>query len=331
MTFSEYMEAWLYGESGYYSRYRTIGKEGDFYTAVSTSKFFGGAIAKFLITRIESGNIASDAVVCEIGAHKGYLLADMIQFIYTLKPELLTTLSFVVVERYDHLREKQRDYFEESFGDAINVRHIADLSELQCEDAFFVANEIFDAFPCDLIHKGKTALVKDHQIVFEGEDKAVLEIAKRYGQTGGEVGRGFEAFAQSMAKAAQRSEFVTFDYGDITIRNDFSTRIYKHHDVYPLFDESIDLKELFGKTDITFDVNFAHLRDAYKEAGFEMLTFATQLKALVEFGILELLEMVLKHAGQDAYALEVGKVKTLIDPSVMGERFKMIHFQKSAK
>ena len=74
---------------GYYTKERTIGKEGDFYTAVSTSMFFGGSIAKRLISTIESGFLSSSSYVVEIGAHKGYLLADMIQFIYTLKPELL--------------------------------------------------------------------------------------------------------------------------------------------------------------------------------------------------------------------------------------------------
>jgi SAM-dependent MidA family methyltransferase len=92
------MHEWLYGNEGYYTKERTIGKEGDFYTAVSTSMFFGGAIAKRLLSTIESGFLSSSCHVVEIGAHKGYLLADMIQFIYTLKPALLSSLKFVIVE-----------------------------------------------------------------------------------------------------------------------------------------------------------------------------------------------------------------------------------------
>lgn len=55
MKFSAYMNAWLYEKEGYYTKKRTIGKEGDFYTAVSTSMFFGGSIAKRLLRTIESG------------------------------------------------------------------------------------------------------------------------------------------------------------------------------------------------------------------------------------------------------------------------------------
>ena len=46
IKFSSYFNNWLYGDDGYYSNYKTIGKEGDFYTAVSSSKFFGGTIGK---------------------------------------------------------------------------------------------------------------------------------------------------------------------------------------------------------------------------------------------------------------------------------------------
>jgi len=39
LKFSEYMQDWLYGESGYYRDFKDIGKSGDFYTAVSTVGF----------------------------------------------------------------------------------------------------------------------------------------------------------------------------------------------------------------------------------------------------------------------------------------------------
>jgi SAM-dependent MidA family methyltransferase len=329
MKFSEYMNDWLYGEQGYYSDYHTIGKEGDFYTAVSSSKFFGGTIAKYMIQRINEGHVAKSATLCEIGAHHGYLMADMIEFIYTLQPELLTTLNFVVIERFSHLREKQAAYFKEAFGDEVKIDIYESLDELRVGDAFFVANEIFDAFGCDLIKDGKTATVSDDVISFNAEDAEVLSIAKRYGQTGGEIGRGYEAFALEMANAAKRSEFITFDYGDITIRNDFSSRIYRKHEVFPLFDEEITLADVYATTDITYDVNFLHVKDAYEEASFTQVAYGTQLKAMIDFGLLELLEILQKNVSDETYLKEVGKVKTIIDPTIMGERFKMIHLKKA--
>jgi SAM-dependent MidA family methyltransferase len=323
------MYDWLYGEKGYYSKYREIGKEGDFYTSVSASKFFGGTIAKHIISVIDEGFLPSDTTICEIGAHKGYLLADIVQFIYTLRPELLQTLSFAIVERFDFLQEEQRRYFQESFGDAIRLNQVKSLKELQLQSAFFVANEIFDAFPCELIYKDKTAMVKEGKIVFKDEDAWVSEKAKKYRKDRGEIAVGYEAFALEMKDAAKRFEFMTYDYGEMEARPDFSIRVYKEHEVFPLFDESLTLDDVFSVSDITYDVTFAHLKDAYEEAGITMTEYKTQALALVDMGLLELLEILKEQGGEEMYTHEVERAKQLILPSFLGERFKMIRFRQN--
>ncbi len=328
MKFSEYMYDWLYGESGYYSKYKEIGKKGDFYTAVSTSKFFGGAIAKHIIAVIDEGFLPEDTTICEIGAHKGYLLADIVQFIYTLRPELLETLSFSIVERFDFLQEEQRKYFKESFGDVVSLKQVKSLQELTLDNAFFIANEIFDAFPCELIYKDKTATLVDGKIVFEEEDAWVSEKAKKYHKDRGEIAVGYEEFALEMKAAAKKFEFMTYDYGEMQARPDFSIRIYKDHEVFPLFDESLNLNEVFSVSDITYDVTFEHLKDAYEEAGVKMVDFKTQALALVDMGLLELLEILKEQAGQEVYAHELERAKQLIMPAFLGERFKMIRFRQ---
>ena len=326
--FSDYMYDWLYGEQGYYSKYREIGKAGDFYTSVSASKFFGGSIAKHIISVIDEGFLSKDTTICEIGAHKGYLLADVVQFIYTLRPELLETLSFAIVERFDFLQEEQRNYFQESFGDVVTLKQVKSLKELELDSAFFVANEIFDAFSCELIHKGKIGTIKDAKIVFEEEDAWVSEKAKKYHKDRGEIAVGYEAFALEMKNSAKKFEFMTYDYGEMEARPDFSIRVYKEHEVFPLFDENLKLDDVFSVSDITYDVTFAHLKDAYEEAGVKMFEFKTQALALVDMGLLELLEMLKEQGGDEIYAHELERAKQLIMPSFLGERFKMIRFRQ---
>ncbi len=113
--FSEYFNNWLYGEEGYYSKYKEIGKKGDFYTSVSTSSFFGGTIGKRVVDSIKEGTLPKNTTIIEVGAHHGYLLADIIQFIYTLNPKLLETLNFAIVERFDKLQEQQIKYLQKCF------------------------------------------------------------------------------------------------------------------------------------------------------------------------------------------------------------------------
>jgi len=335
MKFSNYFEDWLYGKEGYYSNYKTIGKEGDFYTAVSTSKFFGGSLGKRVVDVVEEGFLPKDSTIVEIGAHHGYLLSDMVQFIYTLKPELLGTLKFAIVERYEHLRIKQKEYFYNCFGDDVELIHYYDISEVKLSNAFVVANEIFDAFPCELVYttneeKLQYAIVKNSKIEFcDSDDENLNILCSKYKITKGEVSVGYEEFAQNMCNNIEKFEFVTFDYGEKYPRNDFSCRVYEKHNVFPIFDEDIKLENLFGESDITYDVNFSHVIDSFEKAGAKNLAYETQLKALVSFGIIDLLEILHKNVDEDTYLTEANKVKTLLNPTGMGDRFKMVSFRQN--
>lgn len=331
---------WLYGDRGYYTQKRIIGKEGDFYTAVSTSMFFGGSIAKRLISTIQSGFLSPTCHVVEIGAHKGYLLADMIQFIYTLKPEWLKTLRFVIVEPFVQNELMQKAYFQEAFGDAVTLRHVKSLEEVNVEEAFFVANEIFDAFACEVIYDDTMLYIEENRAVFKPMDEPTSLKAKEYGVRKGELCLAYEAFAASMAHSADRLEFVTFDYGQKEAREDFSLRVYAKHHVYPFFALS-DLVEgsqreghtfdtFFADADLTYDVCFAHLFQAFEKNGMRVEKFCSQMKALVDFGLIELLELFAQKTTKEAYDREKNRVKTLIDPAFMGERFKMACFRKGA-
>lgn len=334
ISFSQYFQEWLYGQNGYYANYKIIGKEGDFYTAVSTSRFFGGSIGKKVVDSIESGLLSPSTTILEIGAHHGYLLADMIQFIYTLKPELLDTLSFGIVERYPHLQQKQKEYFQQSFGDVVKLQHFDDMSQVSLDEAFVVANEIFDAFPCELVYTTESgtlqqASVQNNSIqLIDTHDQKLIDHCAKYKITKGEVAVGYEKFAEQMCNNIKKFEFVTFDYGEKYPRNDFSCRIYHKHKVHPIFEENLDLKNLFGKSDITYDVNFSHVIDSFEDAGATNVEYETQLKALVDFGIIELLEMLHNNASEDIYLRESNKVKTLLNPTGMGDRFKMASFRK---
>jgi SAM-dependent MidA family methyltransferase len=331
--FSEYFNGWLYSEDGYYASYKTIGKEGDFYTSVSTSSFFGGTIGKKIVDCIKSGYLPKNTTIVEIGAHHGYLLADIIQFIYTLKPELLDTLNFAIVERFENLQQQQKKYLQDSFGDVINLKHYKDISEVKLPHAFIVANEIFDAFTCELVMEKDNqllqAFVEDHKIEFEAcKDEKIINYCKKYKITKGEVALGYEEFADTLCTNIKKFEFLTFDYGDRVPRNDFSARVYSKHEVFPIFDETIKLNELFKKSDITYDVYFTHLKDCFEQNSIKDAVFKTQANALVEFGIIELLDILKNNTDENTYLRESQKIKTLLEPTGMGDRFKMLLVKK---
>ena len=322
------MNQWLYGEEGYYKRFKAIGKGGDFYTAVSTSAFFGASIANHFYRLIQDQKVPRDAFLIEVGAHQGYLIADMIQWLYSCDPTLIDTLYFGIVERQPAVQEAQRAYLQKRFGNAVNILFFNDIAEVESAYACIVANEILDAFPCELYKDEKIALVKDHQIIWQDAPLVLQAFAKKHRLRTGEIAVGYEAFAQSMATGIEHLDFITFDYGEKYVRNDFSIRIYTEHKTLPLFDEELILSDAYQKADITFDVNFAQVIDAFEENGFETVAYETQARALVRFGMIDILEQYAKTTTEVNYLREADRIKTLISPTIMGDRFKMVHFRK---
>ena len=328
MKFSTYMNEWLYGENGYYKNFKAIGKSGDFYTAVSTSSFFGASIANYFYTLMQKDDFKQNGWLIEIGAHKGYLLCDMIQWLYTLNPMLVKTLKFGIVERQIEVQKEQLKYISQRFGDDIQITHFNDINDVEEDYAFFVANEIFDAFACELIKDGQQAFVEDNRVEWRDADPKLLEFASTHRQLKGEVAIGYEEFAKSMAKGVNSCDFVSFDYGEKLVRNDFSIRVYQKHETFPLFDEDLDISEVYQSADITYDVNFAHVIEAFEEAGFKLDSYETQARALIRFGLIDILEQFAKQTTQEGYLREADKIKTLIAPTIMGDKFKMVHLFK---
>lgn len=333
------MQDWLYGANGYYSSMPTIGKKGDFSTSATVSMFFGGTLGKRVVDLINNNVFSNSVSIIEVGAHHGYLMADMIQFIYTLKPELIKTLSFIIVEPQDSIKDEQQKYLQASFGNEINFTWHKDFSEFKCDEAFIVANELFDAFSCDVVKDGQMLYIKDNLPFFGEISEDVKKICDKYSIKKGEVAKGYEKFINNLSNCVSRAEFITFDYGEIYPRNDISLRIYKENKSYPFFsltnfvenNEILTIENMYKNSDLTYDVNFSHIFDLMKEARFEQKKYSSQSVALVDFGLISLLDILKNNVNSDKYKQELSKARQLIDPAYLGERFKMARFQKGIK
>jgi SAM-dependent MidA family methyltransferase len=270
----------------------------------------------------------------EIGAHQGYMMADIIQFIYTLQPNLIKSLRFVIIEPLESARKAQESYFVAAFGDALHVEILPSLEGFTCKDAIVVSNELLDAFACEVIHDGQMLYMDAHEPKFGSMDEGLKAKALELGVTQGEISLGYEELGRDLANACEKCRFVSFDYGQEYPRNDFSLRVYQNHETYPFFTltckagESERLGEFYGKCDLTYDVNFDHVRKAFMQSGFKNVRIISQMQALVEFGIHELLALLQTKVDEKTYRNEAEKAKQLIVPGFFGERFKMIECVK---
>lgn len=296
--------------------------------------FFGGTLGQLIVERVRCGLLSPDAHVIEIGAHQGYMMADVMQFVYSLEPSLAKSLHFTIVEPLEQLRLAQQKTLQTAFGEALHVSIIPSLETFTCKEALVVCNELFDAFPCEVIMEEKMLHMENHVPVFAPLEPELKAKAQLLGVEKGEVACGLEAFALTLGMACEACEVIAFDYGEPYPRNDMSLRVYQHHQSYPFFELTCKagakerLADFFGVSDVTYDVNFAHVRTAMETAGFAHQETKTQASALVDFGLMGLLELLRQKVDETTYRAELEKAKQLILPSFLGERFKMIRFKK---
>lgn len=325
IKFSSYFNSWL--NENYYKSPFKVGKGGDFYTSVSVGPLFGVTLAYHFLNLVKKGEFSKRANIVEIGANDGSMMCDFISGIFTFRPEILKTLKFNIIEPHENLREIQAENLRRKFGDGVRIKHFSDLKECKFNEAFFISNELLDCFACEAVDGDKMLFVDNHRLFWDKADDEILSVCKKFGVAKGEVALGLGEFAKDIANAANRLKFITFDYGNMQSKGEISLRVFKDHNLFSPFEIS-NLKEYFGVSDITYDVNFAQVRREFESCGFRCSDFQKQSAAIVKFGGAQVLEYVLKNGGKSAYESFLKQFKFLTYPEFLGERFKMIEFNK---
>ncbi len=336
LTFSNFMQEWLYGngaifgKKGYYQQAR-VGKDLDFYTSVSTGKFFGYTLGFYLHSILKSlkGKIA----LVEIGSEKGDLIADIAEFFNAFNPK--QTLDFATLEPLVSLQNLQQDTFKRrnpnlAFHTFCDFKTLKD-SQYDC--ILFVSNELLDAFACELVWNDKMAFVdKDNlKLTFEPASKEVLELARAFHIAKGEIPLHPFSFVESLANSAPKWLFLSFDYGSLEPRNTFSLRFYQNHTTENLFLDSTtqnynqEILKNFALMDITYDVNFTLWEQAFLRFG-KTLFIHRQNRALVEMGLDKMCAWYIEKFGLETYMHQSGKIRSLISPGSFGERFFGVAF-----
>ncbi len=322
-SFASVMREWLYGREGYYRRAQ-IGKEGDFYTSVSVGGYFGASIAEFLVRFLQEGR----AGFVELGASRGELISDVAEYVRQYYPKAFKEVRWVIVEPLEELRSLQRFWWESRLK-GVELEIYSSLEELRDSRLFFVANELFDAFPCELYREGEQGFVNEHgEVVFAMASEELRARAKAMNMERGELGMGVREFVDSLRDVARDWLFLTFDYGEDYARNEFSVRIFKDHHVLSLNDFMRDIRPFFGVSDLTSDVNFAELTSFFERAGARRIYFARENRALLQMGLMRAIEQKSAHLSPKEHAKEMIKVRSLLDPGLLGERFKCACFTK---
>lgn len=326
MKFSQYFNKWVHEK--YYASGVKIGKQGDFYTSVSVGYLFGVLLANYFISLVDSTSLSKQCRVVEIGANDGSMMADFIQGVFTLRPELLNDIKFIIIEPHEALMDMQKNTINNRFGSDVEIVHAKSLKDINLQQAFVYSNELFDSFSCELLKDGDMAYVKNDRLYWKKADDEILSLASKINIKQGELSLSYIDFAKDFAKSIKSGRFVSFDYGMWEARGDFSLRVYKNHDVFNFFDIE-NLSSFFGSSDLTYDVCFSFLSSCFKEHGWQKIAFKSQgLALLQECEATKILDLISQKGSSHAYANAIKQIKFLSHPSFLGERFKFIELKK---
>ena len=315
ISFARYMELALHAPGlGYYSRgARQFGAEGDFVTAPELGTLFGRTLARQLKEL--------EGPILELGAGSG-ALAD------TLLKEL--DREYFILETSGALRERQA----KRLGD--RVKFLERLPERF--RGVVIANEVADALPVHAVawradginERGVTLKLQWAERPATGDvlrEARAIEVPVPYES---ELGLAARGWMRSLAASLEQGVILIIDYG--FPRHEYyhpqrsmgtlmcHTRHRAHGDPF--------LRP--GEQDITAHVDFSALSAAAREAGLDLLGYATQAQFLVNCGITE----VLAQANLDNalhYAPIAAEAQQLLSPAEMGELFKVLAVGRDVK
>ncbi len=243
--------------------------------------------------------------------------------------------EFVSCEPLKELQKLQRTIFKQATQLDLSSCSLEELDFKEQKSAFVVSNELFDAFACEIIKDNQMLFIThDHKGVWGAIDEPTKELLKNLDLKQGCAPLFLEAFIKDLLEKLDESSswvFLSFDYGDEIERKDMHLRAFKNHQALDFKDILNHLASLYQKSDLTYDVNFSLVRFLFEKHHAQFSFFKTQANALLDMGLMELLETFSKSVSYERYLKEAAKIKPLISPGGLGERFKALELVKKNK
>ncbi len=339
IPFSRFMELALYAPGlGYYAAgAEKFGAQGDFVTAPEISPYFSYCLAHQCAQVMEH---LPQADILEFGAGSGIMAADILLELARLQR---LPKRYFILELSAELQQRQRQTLQQK---APHLLHrVAWLQRLPTHfEGVVLANEVLDAMPVTVFRNSGQA-VFERWVRFDGEIlsldwqpagseliEAVKALEARLGPFPApyvsEINLNLAPWVQALAHSMNTGLVLLIDYGYEAAeyyhpQRHMGTLIahYQHraHD---------DVLLIPGLQDITASVDFSAVAEAAATAGMQLIGYAPQAQFLIGCGLDRMLaQLDPQQVGK--YMDVMQKVKQLILPNEMGERFKVMALGKN--
>jgi len=301
-------QALYHPEHGYYSSGRcAIGRTGDYFTNVSVGPLFGQLLAVQFFEIWERLGEMNEFVIVEQGAHDGEFARDVLDVVQKRRPKFFEALRYRILEPFPILKERQRRNLE-AFGDKVDWPE-----SLQPFTGVHFSNELLDAMPVRLVHRGMEKLIAldNEKFVFvqrrheeESHNQPALD------------------WIDEIAANLRRGYIIAIDYGRTD--GDFQRRVQvraQHRNLHSPFDS-------IGEADITVSVDWRSIVQRAQQNGLRVAGFTDQhhflTGILAQFESGEPGQSLLAHSRKAKRELQ-----TLLHPEMLGRAFQVLALAKN--
>jgi SAM-dependent MidA family methyltransferase len=324
-------------DCGYYRYPRSIGRSGDFYTAVTAGPLYGQLLAQLALRTWEACGCPAEFTILEQGAHDGQLAEDI--WLALQSTPLGGALRYTIIEQRGSYLQALQGRLGTLMGQRLTL--LPELAAFAAESALIIWNELADAIPCERVRwSGSQWLTLG--IGIDAADQLCWKEMQAAAQEPllstlpGDLPPGYTTEFQSAAlqlatdtvQQLRRGAFYLADYG-------YTSEEYYHVDrphgtlrrYYQHRSDDHVLEDL-GQADLTAHVNFTHLIDALAPLGWTVAEFKDQGRFLTELAKPWLLSLEGQRPGPQTAAL-FRQFQTLTHPTHMGTAFRCLLLERS--
>lgn len=336
------MEMALYDpEEGYYSGQKALE---DYYTSPASHPAFGAMLALQLEQIWEIMEKPVDFTLVEMGAGKGLLAEDILDFTSRWSPDFYRSLRYIAIERggqqVSAASNQQSTASSKEEGSSQSKRQLIKSSfiPLKSITGCFLSNELLDSFPVHKVIKREGKMQEIYVAFEDGQFKEVLgepstnEIENYLQEQGTALEEGQRAevnlealkWMAEVGTVLKSGYIITIDYGhegsQLYSRRFLQGTLLCYHGHSYTEDPYMRI----GKQDITAHVNFTALMKEGVKCGLRTLGLTTQSPFLHNLGLEVFLRALGKQGlSQKEYYSNQMALRSLASPQGTGN-FKVL-------